>query len=100
MKYRIETLSLAAGLLSLTAACGGSEAPTSGPVTVEGYLTQGTECAIIQTTTGATYSVTGNDPAIRSGTTVRLSGRLAEMSFCQQGSGTISATSVTPIELP
>lgn len=75
----------------------GSDAtvPADGTVTITGTVTsEGVECPAMRTEKNELYTIAGGDrDQLRPGVRVRVTGMIAEMSFCQQGT-TISATQV------
>ena len=75
----------------------GSDAtvPADNTVTIIGTVTdEGVECPAIRTDRNELYTIAGGDRnVLRPGVRVRVTGTIAEMSICQQGT-TISATKV------
>lgn len=63
-------------------------------VTAQGRIAQGVECPLLLTDDGTTYALTSAAPVPEPGTPVRVRGHLAEVSICQQGSGTIQVSSI------
>ncbi|HUP46220.1 MAG TPA: DUF5818 domain-containing protein [Thermoanaerobaculia bacterium] len=64
-------------------------------VTITGTVTdEGVECPAVRTDDNQLYTIATRDRSrLQPGTRVRITGTVAEMSFCQQGT-TISATSI------
>ncbi|MFD2648244.1 LysM peptidoglycan-binding domain-containing protein [Devosia albogilva] len=61
-------------------------APPPNRITVVGTITdEGVECQALRDHSGQLYTLTGNVGRIFEGETVRVEGRIAEVSFCQQG---------------
>ena len=67
-----------------------------GGITVVGTLTnEGVECPAMRGDGGRLYTLSGNLGPFRPGNRVRVRGRVAEMSFCMQGT-TIQVESIQP----
>jgi len=66
-------------------------------ITLEGRVSQGAECATLTTDDGDTWSLTSADIDFTSGEYVRVSGTRADMSFCQQGIGTVEVARLNEI---
>ncbi|MHA6288626.1 LysM peptidoglycan-binding domain-containing protein [Maricaulis sp. CAU 1757] len=58
--------------------------------TLEGEVSQGTECHLLTTRDGDTYSIVSDDIPFTNGEWVRIEGSPADMSFCQQGNATVT----------
>lgn len=81
-------------ILAALAACAGTTEP-AGPaaragaeatVTVTGVLTdEGIECPALRADDGAIYTLAGDARGFGPGDRVRVTGTVAEMSFCMQG---------------
>jgi hypothetical protein len=70
--------------------------PQPGVVTVVGTLTnEGAECPTLRANNGRLYTLAGNTGPFRPGNRVRVRGRIAEMSFCMQGT-TIEVEAIQP----
>lgn len=65
-----------------------------------GRLTEGTECPVLRTPDGRTYSLSGVDPQFDTGDYVRVRGRTAEISFCMEGEATIEVEQMTRAQPP
>ena len=67
----------------------------SGSITISGTVTaEGVECPAVRTADNKLYTIATSDRSkLQPGTRVRITGTIAEMSFCQQGT-TISATTI------
>ena len=71
-------------------------AQTSGEVTVTGTLTgDGVECPAMEGDDGALYTLAGDIGSFGPGDRVRVTGEIAEMSFCMQGT-TIQVEVIQP----
>ena len=71
-------------------------AQTSGEVTVTGTLTgDGVECPAMEGDDGALYTLAGDIGSFGPGDRVRVTGEIAEMSFCMQGT-TIQVQAIEP----
>jgi len=103
---RIVTLSLVIALLHCTNAdVAKKEEPVRQPpatansdpgsITITGVVTrEGVECPAVRGDDGKLYTITGPErDKLKPGLRVRITGRIAEMSTCMQGT-TISATDV------
>lgn len=65
---------------------------------VRGTLTdQGVECQALQGDDGQLYTLTGDLQGLETGQRVYVRGRVAEMSFCQQGT-TLGVAHIEPLE--
>jgi hypothetical protein len=71
----------------------------SGTITITGRVTdEGVECLAVRGDDGTLYTLAGGDRGkLRTGARVRITGTIAEMSFCMQGT-TINATTVDVLE--
>jgi hypothetical protein len=71
----------------------------SGSITITGRVTdEGVECLAVRGDDGRLYTLAGGDrDKLRTGARVRITGTIAEMSFCMQGT-TINATAVELLE--
>src|SRR5262245_55831931 len=65
-------------------------------LTVKGEITAGTECPMLATAGGRQLSLAGNLGRFKPGDRVCIRGRVAEVSFCMAGEGTISITAIGP----
>lgn len=67
-------------------------------LTLTGRLTgEGVECQAFRARGGALYTLTGNLRGFKAGDRVRVVGRVAEISFCMQGT-TLSVESIRKIK--
>lgn len=67
-----------------------------GQINVVGTLTtQGAECPTLRGDNGQIYSLVGGTQGFRPGDRVRVRGRVAQMSFCMQGTA-VEVRSITP----
>lgn len=67
----------------------------TGVVTVEGVVSdEGVECLAIRGDDGRLYTLVGRHAGLEPGQRVRVSGEVAEMSFCMQGT-TLAVRSIT-----
>jgi hypothetical protein len=91
----------AVALIAVTVAFGASQAQSGGgEVTVVGTLSdEGVECAAMRGDDGTLYTLTGQGTLGygAAGTRVSVTGKIAEISMCQQGT-TIEVSSVKPAE--
>lgn len=94
-------LSIAPALgLACLLAIGGAYAEEVGTVTVVGTLNdEGAECPAMQGDDGKVYTLTPRTAVgrLQAGARVRVTGTVAEMSFCQQGT-TIEVTRIEPAQ--
>lgn len=88
-------------LIAVTVAFGAAQAQSdSGEVTVVGTLSdEGVECAAMRGDDGTLYTLTGQGTLGygAAGTRVSVTGKIADISICQQGT-TIEVSSVEPAE--
>jgi LysM repeat protein len=68
-------------------------------ITVEGRIGEGTECPLLTTSEGRLYSFAGAEN-YSIGEYVRVTGTMADMSFCMQGEDTIDVDTMTEIPSP
>jgi LysM repeat protein len=96
--FAFETLDGRLRALSDTFQVTSAPPPGHGRVTVIGTLTrEGVECQVMRGDDGQLYTLTGDLPRrLRPGDRVRVVGRIAEVSFCQQGT-TISVEQVSEL---
>lgn len=75
--------------------------PSGSPMllTVEGRIEGGVECRVLHTPDGTRYAFNGGDDHA-AGDYVRVTGELADVSFCQEGKGTLVIQSIEPAEAP
>lgn len=78
----------------------GQPADPDGEITIEGRIAKGVECPIIRTRDGDTYAIAMGEADFGPGEYVRMTGPLADMSFCQQGDDTIEPRRIESIEPP
>ena len=76
---------------------GDGEAPRNDRVTLEGRVSQGVECMVLRTSDGDTWSLTSDDVRFTEGEYVEVSGTRADMSFCQQGTGTVDVNRIREV---
>jgi hypothetical protein len=79
---------LAAALVAVaaTAASGNTHETMSEPVTIEGVLTdEGVTCPAMRGDDGELYTLAGDIGDLQPGQRVRVTGEVAEMSICMQG---------------
>ena len=73
-------------VLLLANALGSAVAQPAANVTIVGRLTDGgAECQALRGDDGKLYTLTGDLAGTETGDRVRVKGRVAEMSFCMQG---------------
>ncbi|MDF1729369.1 MAG: LysM peptidoglycan-binding domain-containing protein [Sulfitobacter sp.] len=75
------------------------DAPEQGEITLEGRVRDGVECATLTTPDGDLWSLTG-PMTFTEGEYVEVSGSRAEMSFCQQGVGTVAVEELNEVSAP
>lgn len=69
-----------------------------GSMQVEGTITdEGVECTALRSSDGQLYTLAGSSEALTPGDRVRVTGSVAEISFCQQGT-TISVERIERLE--
>lgn len=73
--------------------------PGDAAVTVEGRVSGGPECPVLETPGGEIYSLVGNGLDVAPGSYVEVTGRRAEMSFCMHGTA-LAVDSVRPAAPP
>lgn len=75
--------------------------PSGSPslLTVEGRIESGVECRVLHTPDGKRYAFNGGDE-FASGDYVRITGELADASFCQEGEGTLVIDSIESADAP
>lgn len=69
-------------------------------VTVEGRVEAGTECDIVRTPDGEVWAVNFGEADFGPGDYIRLTGEVADASFCMQGEGTLIPQSIEEIDPP
>jgi hypothetical protein len=70
--------------------------PQSGTFTITGTLTrEGVECPAMRGDNGRLYTLTGDTGRFQPGTHVRVTGTVAQISYCQQGT-TIQVRAIAP----
>lgn len=76
--------------------------PDEGPrtLTVEGRVSSGIECPVVQTPGGDAWALSVGEADVRPSGYVTITGTIAEMSICQQGRGTIEVDRISPAEPP
>ncbi|MEY8841146.1 DUF5818 domain-containing protein [Cribrihabitans sp. XS_ASV171] len=82
---------------SLTEIDGGDQDRDGERMTLEGRVRQGVECMVLETRDGDIWSLTSDDVRFTAGEYVEVSGQRADMSFCQQGVGTLSVASIEEV---
>ncbi len=70
-----------------------------GEISLEGRVSEGVECATLTTPDGDLWSLTG-EIEFTPGEYARVEGTRAEISFCQQGVGTVSVDSYSEVAPP
>ncbi|KZY29916.1 hypothetical protein A3731_25745 [Roseovarius sp. HI0049] len=73
------------------------DAPRNDRVTLEGRVQQGVECMVLRTSDGDTWSLTSDDVRFTEGEYVEVRGTRADMSFCQQGVGTVDVNRIREV---
>ncbi|WP_233417089.1 LysM peptidoglycan-binding domain-containing protein [Halovulum marinum] len=68
-----------------------------GRVALEGRIREGAECFTLRTPDGELYAVVSTDIPFTDGEYVEVEGRFADVSFCQQGRGTVQVTSLREV---
>ncbi len=104
---------LFAGATLALASCGqGKTPPPSGEaeattpageaqmLTVEGRIEQGVECPVLHTPEGRIYALNLGEADFAPADYVRISGELADASFCQQGKGTLQPKRIDKVDPP
>ncbi|MEQ8895568.1 MAG: DUF5818 domain-containing protein [Roseovarius sp.] len=76
---------------------GDTDAPQNDRVTLEGRVQQGVECMVLRTGDGDTWSLTSDDVRFTEGEYVEVRGERADMSFCQQGVGTVDVNRIREV---
>jgi len=71
-----------------------------GPVALEGRVRDGAECYTLHTPDGDFYSVVSANIPFTDGEYVEVEGEFADVSFCQQGKGTIQVTELREVRPP
>ena len=69
-------------------------------ISVEGRIEAGVECSTIRTPDGAVWSWNQPEADFGPGDYVRMTGEVADASFCQQGEGTIIVERIDSIDPP
>ena len=69
-------------------------------VTYEGRLQSGTECDVLATPDGRRFAINLDDDGFDVGDYVRITGEMADASYCMEGEGTLIALSVEAAEPP
>ena len=69
-------------------------------LTLEGRIEEGVECPILRTPDGETYALSFRETDLGPGDYVRVSGDLADASFCMQGQGTRIVEDASAAEPP
>jgi hypothetical protein len=83
--------------VAATSASADTHEPMSEPVTVEGVLTdEGVTCPALRGDDGELYTIAGDIGELQPGQRVRVTGEIAEMSICMQGT-TITLGDITPL---
>ncbi|MHA3976628.1 LysM peptidoglycan-binding domain-containing protein [Halovulum sp. GXIMD14794] len=71
-----------------------------GPVALRGRIRDGAECYTLHTEDGDFYSVVSGNIPFTDGEYVAVEGEFADVSFCQQGLGTIQVTELREVRPP
>ncbi|MBX7513388.1 hypothetical protein K3179_02375 [Qipengyuania sp. GH38] len=69
-------------------------------VTVEGRVETGAECLVVRTPDGVVWSVNFGEADFGPGDYIRISGKIADASFCMQGRGTIVPDRIDAVAPP
>lgn len=69
-------------------------------IALEGRVRQGVECYTLTTPDGDLWSIVSDDIAFTAGEYVEIRGSRADMSFCQQGIGTVQVTQIEEVRPP
>ncbi len=72
----------------------------SGSIEKEGRIEKGVECPVLHTPDGEMWALALGDADFGPGDYVRVTGNLADASFCQQGKGTIKPTHIDATKPP
>jgi hypothetical protein len=75
-------------------------AEPSGALVKEGRIEAGVECPVLRTPDGETWALAMGEADFGPGDYVRVSGTRDEMSYCQQGEGTINPARIEAIDPP
>lgn len=92
-------LAVAAALLALNpvSVFANEHGPMSDPVTIEGVLTdEGVTCPALRGDDGELYTLAGDIGELQPGQRVSVTGEVAEMSMCMQGT-TIALGDISPL---
>lgn len=73
---------------------------TDGEMTLEGRVRDGVECYTLTTPDGDLWSLVSDDVEFTAGEYVEVSGSRADMSFCQQGIGTVDVETIDEVPAP
>jgi hypothetical protein len=91
------TVVAAVMVMAGTAAADGTQHGMSDPVTIEGVLSdEGVTCPALRGDDGELYTIAGDIGELQPGQRVRVTGEVAEMSICMQGT-TIALGDITPL---
>jgi hypothetical protein len=83
--------------VSATSASADTHEPMSDPVTIEGVLSdEGVTCPALRGDDGELYTLAGDIGELQPGQRVRVTGEVAEVSMCMQGT-TIALGDITPL---
>lgn len=66
------------------------------PITVQGEIQAGVECPMLKVAANRFYSLGGDLSGFKAGDKVCVRGRLAEVSYCMAGEGTIAVEAIGP----
>jgi len=69
-------------------------------LTLEGRIEDGAECPLLRTPDGETYALSFRDTQLGAGDYVRVTGEIADASFCMQGQGTLIVQNASRAEPP
>ncbi|WP_274426633.1 LysM peptidoglycan-binding domain-containing protein [Chelativorans sp. YIM 93263] len=86
------------GVFNVAARDGGGEGGDGR--TLEGRVSQGTECHTLETPDGDVWSLVSDQVEFTSGEYVEVTGQRAEASFCMQGVGTLQVSSIEEVSPP
>jgi len=67
-------------------------------LTLEGRVSEGVECMVLKTDDGDVWSLVSDAVRFTPGEYVRVKGNRADMSYCQQGLGTVEVDTIREVE--
>ena len=83
-----------------TGAAGTRPAGEPNLLTLEGRIEDEVQCPLLRTPNGETYALSFRDTELGTGDYVRVTGEIADASFCMQGQGTLIVEEATQAEPP